>query len=1090
MGENTELARLAALTTYGVMDIWSDPAFDRLTELAARLLRTPIALLSFLDDDYQWIKSAVGIDVRVVSRELSFCRYMLDSAIPSPMVVLDTRNEENFRDHPLVTGEPHLRFYAGVPVTSPGGIAIGSLCAVDVEPHAPVSDEDMQALQALAEIAITLLESRRHAAQEATTSRRAMLLDSMLSVVAQAVSCDKAVENIAELLAKDRDASLCQVWGRRATAPHAHLVSTAAGGLQAGQFDLQPEMHLPYSDMLALAMQAGEVVSFSSDASSPPEYSALAAAMQGEGLALLTVLPMIVGEDRYAIVLGFDTVQEDLRDLVAFLPSVQRGLRRSLERKADEEQLRLLGSALAIASDGVTIFKIDPAAPGKYRIAFVNQSLTRMTGYTSEELIGGSTSLLEGLDCEGLTRQVEQALDRGFAAPAIIRQRRKDGSCFSAESQSAAVRDYAGAITHVVITQRDIDERLTAERLQREQADAFRLLFEGNPLPMWIYDRNSLRFLMVNEAATRFYGWSREQLLAMTLGDVQSASELANLRSYLDEAVWEPRIWTHQRADGAVVHMATATGLHPIAGENSVLSALWDMTSVQTARDELSRSNALLSDLAAQLRARTQELTTAHRLAKLGTWWLSQNMQEMTWSDEIYALIGRQRKDCPPRFTSLLEHVHLEDRKLFLSWIRSAEDKLVGQQVEARIVRADGRQRHVRIDSRVAEDGSLVGYVQDWTERWETQQALMRSEKLAILGHLTGGVAHDFNNLLTVVTLNLEESISELPESDDLQAILIPALQAAQRCVELTNQLLAYARQAPLRPQAVALDGFFSTARPMIRRALGKSHELDIKISDGRSKPLVDPSQLQTALVNLALNAREAMRPGGQVTIETSKVRLPSPHYPIEDASTGDYTLISVADTGAGIPSEVLPRIFEPFFTTKGVGAGSGLGLSMVDGFVRQSGGHILVRTELGKGTTFSLFLPLAKSVEDEQLARIDRPRALLVEDQPAVLATVSRMFSQLGYDVCAVSDASAALVELDKSIDFAVLFTDIVLPGEMDGFALSKEVSIRAPKIKILLTSGFSDQDLQRPDLPKTDILVKPYKRQDLLNRLQALSV
>jgi PAS domain S-box-containing protein len=1086
MGENTELVRLAALADYAVADIWSDPALDRLTELAARILRAPIAMLAFMDNDLQWIRSSVGSelrDVHVLPRNSTFCDHMLAQTVPGPMVILDTHTEDSFREHPYVVGEPHLRFYAGVPIITTTGVAIGSLCAIDTKPHAVVSPDDVASLEGLAQVAISLLETRRLAYEGAKASRRALLLDSMLAVVAQATGCNDALDRIGRLLVQDRGASIGQVWYQRSIGERPQLLSSVHGGEPGG---LGSEPHPHYEDLLATAMGTGELVSFQGGIAE----TNMAAVIGDLGLACMAVLPIIIGEDSYAIVVGFDQPRQDFSDLIAFLPSVRDAMQRSLERKAVEERLRLLGSAIAIASDGVTICKIDPATPGIYPSVFVNQSLLDMTGYAPDELIGRSQGHLNASGNGELVRQIEQSLREGCAGPAVLQQRRKDGTTFSAEIESTAVRDKFGAVTHVVSIQRNIEDRLTAERVQNEQADAFRLLFEGNPLPMWIYDKRSLRFLMVNEAAVEFYGWSREQLLGMTLADIQSPAELPALHAYLEERIWEARVWTHSRVDGSIVRMGAMTEPHPIAGETSMLSALWDMTSVQTAREELSRSNELLSDLAAQLRARTEELTDAHRLAKLGTWRLAPDLKEMTWSDEIYALIGRRREDCPPNFTSLLEHVHADDRKLFLSWVQSTDDKLVSQQVEARIVRADGRLRHVRIDSRVAEDGSLVGYVQDWSDRWETQQALMRSEKLAILGHLTGGVAHDFNNLLTVVTLNLEESISELPESDDLQSILVPALQAAQRCVELTNQLLAYARQAPLRPQAVALDGFFSTARPMIRRALGKGHELDIKISDGRCKPLVDPSQLQTALVNLALNAREAMSPGGQVTIRASKVRLPSAQYQIEDVSPGEYTLITVSDSGTGITQEVLPRIFEPFFTTKGVGAGSGLGLSMVDGFVRQSGGHILVQTSVGEGTTFMLFLPLAKTAEDEQLAKPDRPRALLVEDQPAVLATVARMFGQLGYDVCAVSNAASALEELDRNMDFAVLFTDIVLPGEMDGFALSKAVNARAPKIKILLTSGFSEQDLLHQGLPKADILIKPYKRQDLLNRLQALSV
>ena len=486
------------------------------------------------------------------------------------------------------------------------------------------------------------------------------------------------------------------------------------------------------------------------------------------------------------------------------------------------------------------------------------------------------------------------------------------------------------------------------------------------------------------------------------------------------------------------------------------------------------------------MRARTEELTDANRLAQLGTWRLSRDRKTMAWSDEIYNLIGRKREDFPPSYENAIDMFHPDDRRLFANPFDGVKD-VAARRIDARIIRADGRLRHVKIDFRVATDGSLAGYVQDWSERWETEQALMRSEKLAILGQITGGVAHDFNNLLTVITLNLEESIEELPDSDDLHAVLVPALQASRRCAELTNQLLSYARQAPLRPQEIGLDVFFSTCRPMIRRVLGKQHDLVLEVKNGRAAPMVDASQLQTALVNLALNARDAMPDGGCLRVEATTVALPSRLYDLDEAAPGDYAVISLADTGCGIPPANLTRIFEPFFTTKDATGNSGLGLSMVDGFARQSGGYTQVRSEVGNGTTVRLFLPLAKA---EKRADVQpRPRALLVDDQPAVLATVQRMFNQLGYDVCAVADAASALAELDRDRNFTILFTDIVLPGGMDGFALSKVVRNRAPDIRILLTSGYSEKDLSQSGVPGVDILAKPYKRKDLLDRLTALT-
>jgi signal transduction histidine kinase len=420
------------------------------------------------------------------------------------------------------------------------------------------------------------------------------------------------------------------------------------------------------------------------------------------------------------------------------------------------------------------------------------------------------------------------------------------------------------------------------------------------------------------------------------------------------------------------------------------------------------------------------------------------------------------------------------------------------------MLRSDGQLRRVRIEFRPAHptdattggsSGDLIGYVQDTTERWETQQSLLRSERLAILGHLAGGIAHDFNNLLTVVTLNLEEVIAELPETGELRDILIAALRSAQRGSELTNQLLAYARQSPLAPKATSLDQLFQSILPVVRRAIGKKHPLRLTLEDGGCTPLVDPTQLQNAIVNLALNASEAMPDGGEVVIEANQVRLPSADYPVTEPASGPFAMISVTDRGCGIPPDLVSRIFEPFYTTKAPGTGGGLGLSSVDGFVAQSGGRILVESEVGRGTTMRLFLPLptievtaADASLDGAVVESRRPRALVVEDQPAVLATVSRMFKQLGYDVCGVENAADALAELDRDNNFDVLFSDIVLPGGLDGIALSKEVARRTPAIRILLTSGYSEHNAVNDPRPGYGILAKPYSRQELKDRLSEM--
>ena len=1098
MGENLELARLAELLKLEVMDTAAEPEFDRLTALAARLLRTPVALLSFFDDRRQWVKSSIGTDLQEIPRELSFCAHMVSEPEPQPMVVLDTLLDDRFRENPFVAEAPNVRFYAGVPVTTLAGTCVGSLCTVDYAPRDSVVAEDVQSLELLAGLAADLLQTRRQTALQVAATRRALLADQVMAGVAKANGCNAALDAASRALADHFRAPVRQIWRRRTAAcPATRIDQRADDRLPAAHKEKPAAAQQPWPLVetalctkevlcLALAPSCKTVGSAVLPAPLPPPVPASEAA----GLRSVAVLPVTMGEERCALVFGFDHDSIELSTLPESFAALQTMLETGLQRKSVEERFHLMSSSLDMATDGVAIMELDPACVGGLRLTYANKRLCDLTGQSASDLVGHAPRVLDATGSDAVQRKLQRALKFGFSVPSIVTMHRASGTPPQVEIESAALRDPSGRVTHVVSIHRDVTKRLREERKQREAANSFRLLFDDNPLPMWVFDKRTYRFLMVNDAAVNFYGWSREEFLQMTLRSIRPVSEWEELDRAVEDAFAgkpDSRVLTQRKADGTIVRMGAVVRRHTALDENAMFTALWDMTAVQAAREELSRSNVRLSELARQLEARTQELTDAHRLAQLGTWRLSENRKTMTWSDEIYNLIGRSRESYRPTLHNALELFHPDDQALFRERLATAESGSVARRLDARLIRADGRIRHVKIDYHTAEDGSVAGYIQDWSDRWETEQALMRSEKLAILGQVTGGVAHDFNNLLTVITLNLEESIDELPEGDELQTILVPALQASRRCAELTNQLLAYSRQAPLRPQAISLDTFFGTCRPMIRRALGKQHDLLLEVSDGQAAPLVDASQLQTALVNLALNARDAMPDGGELRVMASTTTLPSQRYDLEDVVAGNYAVISMTDVGAGIAPDIVPRIFEPFFTTKGETGNSGLGLSMVDGFVRQSGGYIQVRSVPGQGTTVRLFLPLAV-VETKQAPARTRPRVLVVDDQPAVLATVTRMLNQLGYDVSAVANASSALAELDRNRNFSVLFTDIILPGGMDGVALSKIVRTRAPHIQILLTSGYSEQDLSQSGIPGVDILAKPYKRKDLLDRLTAL--
>jgi PAS domain S-box-containing protein len=1093
---DSERARLTALLTYRIMDTSAEPAFDRLTALAANMLQTPVALLSFLDDERLWVKSAFGTEIREAKREHTFCHHTIDR--PGHLTVLDTQLDTRFAAIPFAAmpfgpNAPGVRFYAGTPLVSREGARIGSISVMDRSPRISVSEQQLSVLTGLAELAMTLLEERRENLAAAGASERTRLMDSIRCQIAQAPESRSALTEAMRRLGGYCGAAGGQLWHRAAASGTLQplgaygdpIAAPAAGGTAPEAIQLLSDTAIRLAQPVAVTIGVAETAADDAIAGS-----------SAEPLHHLLIVPLAAVADEYAVVLGFKTVPVDFSRLVTEMSETRAALKPALDRKTEEERLRLLSSALGTVVDGVLITDVDPADPGRHRVIYVNESVRELTGYAADELIGQNPAMLQGPDSDAATvARFRADLRAGRATHAVIAQYRKDGSKFLAEMSIAPILEARGHTTRFVHLLRDITDKLREERQRRELDESFRLLFEANPLPMWVIDRETLNFRSVNQAAVSFYGWSRDEFLTMTLSDLTPpCADDAQATSADDFEAPEPRVLTQLRADGSVVQVGCMIKPTQLADEDGLLGVAWDMTEVQAARDELRRTNQLLGSLADELRTRTNELTEAHRLAQLGTWRLSGDGREMTWSDEIYSLIGRARSEFPPSPKNALKVIHPDDRKLFEQPLPGAWRDRPGSQIEARIVRADGRMRHVRIGFRPAgngAEGGLFGYVQDISERKEAEQAVRRSEKLAILGHLTGGVAHDFNNLLTVVTINLEEAISLLPDADTLQDILLPALQAAQRGAELTNHLLAYARQAPLRPTAINLPRFFATCRPMIRHALGRKYDPTISILDDHCTTLVDISQLQTAILNIVLNARDAMPSGGPIEIVAGSGPLPPGEFPANEASPGRFATISVTDRGIGIPPEVMPHIFEPFYTTKDVGSGSGLGLSMVDGFVRQSGGHTMVRSQVGEGTTVTLFLPLTTERPVEPVhttTRRNRYRALLVDDQPAVLAAAARMFTQLGYEVRAVENAAGALAELELDSDFALLFTDIVLPGGMDGLALSQVVVQRWPDIRILLTSGFSEHNLSQSGVPGAEILMKPYKRQDLIDRLNRI--
>jgi len=442
-----------------------------------------------------------------------------------------------------------------------------------------------------------------------------------------------------------------------------------------------------------------------------------------------------------------------------------------------------------------------------------------------------------------------------------------------------------------------------------------------------------------------------------------------------------------------------------------------------------------------------------------------------------------------------------EHDRYLANYLHTGERKIIGIGREVMGQRKDGTTfpMDLSVGEAKQEGGStFVGMIHDLTSRKRTEEQLAQAQKMEAVGQLSGGLAHDFNNLLTVVVGNAETLSLALNARPDLKQAADMIATAGERGAELTRRLLAFSRRQMLQPAQINCNRLIDSMQRMLWRTLREDIEIRIALAPDLWPAFADPGQLESAILNLAINARDAMPNGGGLSISTANVAVDEHYcdrYP--EVTPGNYILIAVTDTGEGMAPEVLGRAFEPFFTTKEVGRGSGLGLSMVYGFLKQSNGHVSIYSEVGLGTTVRLYLPAhstmpadltaAQAGAEGEPAR-GRETILVTEDDPFVRAYVVSALEDLGYRVIAAEDAREALKHLTEGGDIDVLFTDIVMPGGMNGWELAERAQQIRPELRLLFTSGYALETLVARGRihPDTAILNKPYRRPELARRLR----
>ena len=641
---------------------------------------------------------------------------------------------------------------------------------------------------------------------------------------------------------------------------------------------------------------------------------------------------------------------------------------------------------------------------------------------------------------------------------------------------------------------RDITETRVARDALAHSERRYRLLFDRNPCAMWVYDYDTHEITEVNDAAVAQYGYSRDEFARMKLDDLRSPEEIAPLSRLLAEMPSdEPRVHVvrHRKKDGTIID-AEVRG-HPLGVASRRLRLV-----VSTDITERLAAERVVREAEARATSTSHMLQTLIDAAPQAMIVLDAKWNVVRWNGAAETLFGWTASEI---VGGPLPFVPEDQRADVEVWHGALERGLTEKPTEAVRLRKDGRRVDVMLAAAplLDTDGHptmFIAVYMDLTERKLLEEQLRQSQKMEAIGTLAGGVAHDFNNILTVISSYAAMLMAD-DRYPDIHADVEEISTAARRATGLTRQLLTFSRKAIVQLQVLDVNSVVDEMHPMLRRLLMEHIELIVKSSGAVSNVTADVSQVEQILLNLTVNAADAMPDGGTLVIETHNIWLDEAYAEMHTGvAPGAYVLLAVTDSGIGMEAETIRKIFEPFFTTKEVGRGTGLGLATVYAIVKQLGGHIWVYSEPGHGAAFKIYLPREMSSAATESAPVQQARlsatgtVLLVEDDMAVRRAARRMLEKVGFSVIEAQDGEEGLsIATGYDGEITVVVTDLMMP-RMNGGDFARALASRRPASRIVFTSGYTDDSVLRRRLVDTThaFVQKPFTGDQLVRTITAL--